>query len=311
MIEMSLLKRLWIYQKERFPLSQHGFLIVVFTFSAAAFSRLCRGEESFVDLHTFTIGVVTTFLIFFLLRLLDEFKDAEDDARFRPYRPVPRGLVSFRELKILIILAILAIIVLNLVYLPALLIAVFIIFFYLFFMTKEFFVPQWLKSRPLIYMFSHMLIMPLIDIYTTGLDWLIADYYPPAGVDIFLIVSFFNGMVLEIGRKIRLPKDEEEGVQTYSADFGVKKALVLWLIAVTVTFLFALFASTFSTQALLSIILLSLIYPVCLGVGITFYLKLPFKSGKVIENMAGIWTLAMYLILGGTPMIVNFIKNIL
>ena len=38
-------------------------------------------------------------LLFFLqLRIADEFKDFEDDARYRPYRPVPRGLVTLREL---------------------------------------------------------------------------------------------------------------------------------------------------------------------------------------------------------------------
>ena len=33
----------------------------------------------------------------------------------------------------------------------------------------------------------------------------------------FLIVSFFNGVVVEIGRKIRAREDEEEGVETYSS----------------------------------------------------------------------------------------------
>ena len=44
-------------------------------------------------------GRLRDVLLFFLqLRIADEFKDYEDDARYRPYRPVPRGLVSLREL---------------------------------------------------------------------------------------------------------------------------------------------------------------------------------------------------------------------
>jgi hypothetical protein len=39
-------------------------------------------------------------------------------------------------------------------------------------MTKEFFVPEWLKKRPIVYMVSHMAIMPLIDLYATACDWL-------------------------------------------------------------------------------------------------------------------------------------------
>ena len=50
------------------------------------------------------VGVATSFGLFFLLRLFDEFKDAEDDAKYRPYRAVPRGLVTFGELRGLILI---------------------------------------------------------------------------------------------------------------------------------------------------------------------------------------------------------------
>ena len=32
-------------------------------------------------------------------------------------------------------------------------------------MTAEFFVPEWLKARPFLYLVSHMAIMPFIDLY--------------------------------------------------------------------------------------------------------------------------------------------------
>jgi 4-hydroxybenzoate polyprenyltransferase len=41
----------------------------------------------------------------------------------------------------------------------------------------------------------------------------------------FFWVSFFNGTVLEIGRKIRAPQDEEAGVETYSFLWGRGGAL--------------------------------------------------------------------------------------
>src|SRR5690606_2728888 len=46
----------------------------------------------------FVVAFLLALLVFLQLRIADEFKDAEDDRRYRPERPVPRGLVSLREL---------------------------------------------------------------------------------------------------------------------------------------------------------------------------------------------------------------------
>jgi len=35
-------------------------------------------------------------------------------------------------------------------------------------MSKEFFVADWLRRRPVLYMLSHMVIMPLVDLYATS-----------------------------------------------------------------------------------------------------------------------------------------------
>src|SRR5690606_19946705 len=87
-------------------------------------------------------------------------------------------------------------------------------------MTKEFFVPEALKRRPLLYLVSHMMVMPLIDLYATACDW------GPAGVEAhdgfgltlgaFLLLSLVNGSAIEIARKSWAPEQEREGVETYS-----------------------------------------------------------------------------------------------
>ena len=43
---------------------------------------------------------IVTFLQFLMVRIVDEFKDYEEDCKYRPYRPVPRGLIKLKELKI-------------------------------------------------------------------------------------------------------------------------------------------------------------------------------------------------------------------
>ena len=303
--------RFWQYQKERFPFAQHGLLITVFTFSAAAYSRMCRGEAGFIPAPRFIVGVITTVFLFFLLRICDEFKDFEDDGRYRPYRAVPRGLISLKELAWLGFGILLFLTGINALLMPEMLVPLFLIIGYIALMTKEFFVPEWLKKRPMIYMFSHMVIMPLIDGYTTGLDWISVGKVPPRGVEIFLIVSFFNGIVIEMGRKIRSPKSEETGVETYSALYGPVNATVLWFGSMVITFVTAVIACTFTGFGKTGLILLIITLLYCIIPGILFLKTGEQKYAKRIENAAGIWTIGMYMIVGATPMIITLLKTLL
>lgn len=295
----SFLKRFWIYQRERFPVFQHGILIIAFTFSSINYSLNARAGNGVPDLSVWITGGITSFLFFFLLRLFDEFKDAEEDARYRPYRPVPRGLISFGELKIMILVSLFIILVLNGLFAVRMLPIIAIVLVYLALMTKEFFVSDWLKAHPVIYMVSHMFIMPLFDLYTTGLDWHLQNQEPSRFLLLFLIISFFNGMVIETGRKIRSADIEEPGVETYSRIWGEKKSVLVWSIILTSVFIFSLGCMFFLSYSLLEISLLLLMYMLSLFFGYRFYQHANAANSKSIETLSGIWTLSMYLLLGG------------
>ena len=90
--------RWWVYQRERFPLFAHGPLVLAFSSSAVCFSHLLRGQNNWPALASVVVAFATCLLFFLGLRIADEFKDIEEDTRYRPYRPVPRGLVTLREL---------------------------------------------------------------------------------------------------------------------------------------------------------------------------------------------------------------------
>src|SRR5690606_18319053 len=92
------------YQKERFPLAAHGPLIAAFSACAVSFSSLLRGAPA-PEWQMFVTAFGVCLLMFLQLRIADEFKDAEEDARWRPYRAVPRGLVKLSELRVLFIIA--------------------------------------------------------------------------------------------------------------------------------------------------------------------------------------------------------------
>ena len=298
--ELNIFKRFWIYQRERFPVFSYGLMVFTFAFSAMSYSKFLRGDFDF-SLLTLLVGAMTSFGYFALLRVFDEFKDAEDDAKFRPYRAVPRGLVSFGELKCLAVIIIGMQFILNALFIPKMLWIWALVIVYMFIMAKEFFVRDWLRKHPIAY----------LDFYTTGLDWNCAGAKLPQGLIIFLVVTFLNGVVIEIGRKIRAKDAEEVGVETYSYLWGEKGATITWLGVLFTTFVFANVACFYAGFGKMTFMFLLFFLIVCAFPAIKFLKNREQNTAKKLETMAGIWTLGMYLSLGGIPMILHFCKGVL
>ncbi|MBW4496110.1 MAG: UbiA family prenyltransferase [Oscillatoria princeps RMCB-10] len=304
-----MVNRWWVYQRERFPVFKHGLLIAVFSSSAVSYSALLRGQTKVPNAGSLLVAFLSLFLFFLQLRIADEFKDFEDDAQYRPYRPVPRGLVSLRELGAVGAAGAAIQLAVALWLTPALALLLALAWFYLALMTQEFFVREWLKAHPLIYMCSHMVIVPVINFYATACDWLSAGAQPPAGLSWFLAASFFNGAVIEIGRKIRAPQDEEVGVETYSALWGRRHAVLAWLLALGLTATAAFFAARQinfapAVTGLIAILLSA-------GVALAwFFLQHPTtKWANLIETISGLWTLLLYLQLGILPLLLRFLHT--
>jgi len=299
--------RLYQYQKERFPILGHGLLIAAFTFSAISFSKLSRGVQGFIEYDDFFIGLLNGLAFFLLLRICDEHKDKEDDAEYRAYLPVPRGLVSLNELKVIGIVVGLGQMLSIAIFQTAMLPLYFIVIAYLFLMTKEFFVVEWLKARPVLYTVSHMMIIPFIDLYSSGLDWKLEEAGMHTGIYWFILVSFFNGLVLEIGRKIRIEQDEEVGVVTYSKIYGSRKAVKIWMGLLLATLVTALLALNGLANPDYSMAALVGAFTLCLIPALMFLKTPTTKSSKRIEKISGVWTLIMYLSLGALPIINNLL----
>jgi 4-hydroxybenzoate polyprenyltransferase len=295
--------RWWTYQRERFPVLIHSPVILAFSLSAVSFSALLRGASTLPGWKPCAVAFSNSFLTFLQLRLADEFKDFDEDSQFRPYRPVPRGLIQLQDLGWLWAGCMAIQLVLALWLAPRLMILLVATWIYLGLMSKEFFVRRWLKARPTLYMVSHMAIMPLVDLYATACDWApLGNLRPPRGLLWFLVVSLCNGMVIEIGRKIRSPQDEEHGVETYSFLWGRGRAVGVWIALMTVTAIFAVVAArhiAFQDQAAIGLgawILLTL------GLGGVFLKQQRTGGGRSLETMAGIWSLVLYLSLGIVPL---------
>lgn len=296
------MKRWWIYQKERFPLLAHGPLIAAFSACAVSFSSLLRGAPP-PGPQMFLTAFGVCLPMFLQLRIADEFKDADEDARWRPYRPVPRGLVKLSELRVLFIIAALVQSLLVLALDARLFVALGIAWLYLGLMGVEFFCRDWLKKRPVVYLLTHMGIMPLVDFFGTACEWLPRTGSAPAGLAWFLTASFFNGIVIETGRKLRQPGDEEDGVETYSRLWGKPVAAGVWVAALGGTMLCAVMAASAIHFTLPVAIALAAVFILALAI-LPAYLR-GSLHGKKIETISALWTLTLYLMLGLVPLLAN------
>ena len=88
--------RWWIYQQERFPIFMNAPLVIVFCLSVLLFSVLQQADASGPSFILVSGAAISTLILFFQLRVADEFKDFDTDAEYRPHRAVPRGLVTLR-----------------------------------------------------------------------------------------------------------------------------------------------------------------------------------------------------------------------
>jgi 4-hydroxybenzoate polyprenyltransferase len=318
--DLPLPRRLWIYQAERFPLRRHGPLITVFSGAAALYgARLVGG---FPSLPVLLSAILCSGAFFLLMRIADEFKDRHDDQRCRPYRPVPRGLVSLRELALVGLATAVLQGVLVWRVAPDAWWLLLLTWGWFALMGVEFLVPAWLRARPLLYTFSHMVIVPLIALLALAMAVLPAGGVLPGGALLpLLALCYLNGLAIEFARKIRFPDQEEPGVDTWSALWGLRPAQGRWLVVLLLSLPLALAAAR-PIQAVPLVLLL--LVPLLAWIVVPF---LPVKRAALLATGAtgaagqaiqvagraqaqrpeplelptALWTLATYLSLGWLP----------
>lgn len=301
----SLLARLWTYQAERFPLGKTAVLCAVFAGASVSVSAHLAGRPA-PDAAAYLAAFVITLAFFFQLRVLDEIKDKEDDARFRPERPIPRGLVRLETIIALgvgsAVIAACAALAVD----GALIGLLALAWGWMALMSFEFFVPHWLKARPFAYLVSHMAVMPLIDLVITGAEWTPFGAPVPA-LSLFLFLSFANGCVLEIGRKLWAPVSEREGVETYSRVLGPHRGAMLWLACLAAA-LALLVAVGFATGAPGLTGVIGAGAAVFAGRAALQYRAQPTpERATALEDASGLWVFACYAAAGFAPFAGNLV----
>ena len=302
------MKKWYTYQKERFPLIQYIPLMFAFGFSSVSFSLHLHnpgGRLSDITIPQYLAAMLTTLFWFMLMRIADEHKDFAEDAAYRPYRPVPRGLITLKELRVVGILLVLAQIALSIWVDWRLLIPLAIVYAWFTLMTLEFGVAKWLKARPTLYLASHMLILPFIDFYATAIEWLPRGGAFSVGILLYMISGYCDGTVVEVGRKLRAKEDEEYGVDTYTQIWGPKRAMAVWMFCMTISIVTTTLAGF---RVNVGWVILAVLLPlyVWAAYAAARFAKVPTsKNAKFFEIFPGIWLILMYIMLGVLPFFVG------
>ena len=330
------IKNFKIYLNERFPLGKNSFFVLIFTLSGYIYTELLYNSKIIKPILLKEISrasllwdkeidkvpiiwykllplFIIIFMFFFQLRITDEFKDYEEDLKYRSYRPVQRGIISLKILRKIGIATVIVQIILAHVINPKLIYFMLLVWIYMFLMTKEFFIKNWLTERILIYALSHVVIMIFITlVIVKGTGYILESHFLETlylsleryekNIFIALIplfaLNYLNGIVLEIGRKTRKSDEEEHGVQTYSNLWGRKKAVIILSLLFIIEYFFIILGlnHTYKEYFFFGVFTLLLI----LVISIYFMIKFLKKdlSGKVVETVSGLWIIFSSMCMG-------------
>lgn len=224
-----MLKRWYIYFKEMYPIASRllvGFLL----FFEIYFLVILTNQHFEFDIGISEIvGSLTVFGFLLFLRIADDFKDYKTDLKLFPKRPLPSGRVTKRDLKIILAIDLVLITVLNIIFMNN-------IYYFIFLMIYGLLMSVWFFSRAKIQkslplaLITHNPIQLIINIYIISFTCMKYNIGIISYVNFLVLFSlYFDGLVWEIGRKIRAPEDEND-YTTYSKLFGYKKPVIFIMI---------------------------------------------------------------------------------
>ena len=218
-----MLKRLYVYFKEMFPIIPRLMLGYIVSMEIYFIVLLNQGRLDFSLGISELISGFTVFSFLCWLRIADDFKDYETDKRLFPSRALPSGRVKKSDLKTVLMILIPITLLLNFVYMPNFIFCV-ILYTYGSLMAVWFFQKHKIQPSLPLALVTHNPVQIFINLYI--LSFVIIKY----NLKIFTIQNlmavftlYFPALIWEVSRKIRAPKDETEYV-TYSKLFGYKKA---------------------------------------------------------------------------------------
>jgi hypothetical protein len=222
----SFFGRLNIFFGERFPVVLGFVTTFVGTISLYLVWCAITPGAALVLNKSLYLAIFSFFTLTLILRLCDEIKDKEVDAKLFPERCLPKGLVLYEDIhKLLLIIGWIWVPINYILGAAPIIFTILIFYTYLFY--KYFFLPNIISNNLILALVTHN---PLMFV---GSFYILALFSVEQGLDVYSTENFFLALAFwmpsmgwETARKIRAPQDETEYV-TYSKIMGPVGATIL------------------------------------------------------------------------------------
>ncbi len=284
------LKKLYIYQKERFPL-----LILLFT-TLVTIICIAVITETELIFRQFLLIYFCALSFLFHFRVIDEIRDFSHDKKHHPKRPVHRGLITIRELLIIdiILLTISFIITFFQGMLPFLISLIFILFSI--FSLKNFGLKKFFEGRLILY---HLVNSPsMVLIFLFILASLTSTLVLSNIIVLYLLFYYINIFLLEIGRKIYLDEKKIKSLDTYSYSMGLDNALFLLISLLITNYLLFIFIILVLNSNSVIIFLISFFVVLFSILTLIYYRYKPLKKiNKLAQLSLFIFFIALNLLI--------------
>lgn len=298
--------RLRCYVREMFPLHIR-VPINLLNFGVIYFGLQAVARES---VHVSLMGLVGAFsvqLLWFFIRVYDEFKDADSDLalaragdpRFTN-RPLVTGRVRLDDIAVLRWVMTAVIIAINVIFLNARLLAgLAIAMGYLTLSFKWFFWPP-MKDRIMVVFFTHAPNILVISIYTAAVflaevpgrtvGW-------PGGA--LVVALWATGLAYEFSYKIRIPEDETL-LNTYSKVLGRKFATIVTIVLTTTSAALTLYAAEVARMNPVTVVIEGAIAAYAVGGCLAFLFWPTRERAKLTKYIGLYWYVSCFAFIAGS-----------
>ena len=218
-----MIKRLYIYYKERFPFFERLILGWIVFAEIYFIVLLNQGVTKFNIGIQEIIGGYTVFAFLLWLRVADDLKDYETDLRLFPERPLPSGRTKKSDIVISCIIIQAIALVLNYFFMNNFIFCL-ILYGYGYLMSKWFFQKAKIQPCLPLALITHNPVQMIVNLYI--ISFTVIKYnlnFLTLTTVMTLFTLYFPALIWEVSRKIKAPKDENDYV-TYSKLFGYKRA---------------------------------------------------------------------------------------
>lgn len=252
-----MLKRLYIYYKERYPLFLR-FLLGIIVFGEIYFIVLLnQGITKFSIGIQELIGGYTVFAFLLWLRVADDLKDHETDKRLFPDRPLASGRTEIKDVIISCFIFETIAVILNYLFMPNFIFFI-VLYIYGYLMSKWFFQRKKIQPSLPLALITHNPVQMIINLYI--ISFTVIKYnldFINLTTIMTLFTLYFPALIWEVSRKIKNPKEEND-YTTYSKLFGYKKATIFVLI-LTIMDIFTNFVLVWNLSKISIVVLLILV----------------------------------------------------